>query len=148
MLAAVVLTILMAVLPSPQWLESGKVSEEISRIVVSDAGGGDGVLVETHEPTFSGSARNPEPLSPARLHVWLLKADGSAVRQVRPVQFLGVVTSHSADHSALLRFWFAQTSRNELRGVVVELDGKMFVREIPAKTAAGNYQCGKGPIAR
>jgi hypothetical protein len=135
----------MAVLPLTQWLESGKVSEQISRIVVSDAGGGDGILVEIHEPTFKRGQRNPKPIVITSLRAWLLKADGSAVRQIRPVQYLGVVNEDAGYHGQLFRFHFAPTAREELRGVVVELAGKMFVREISVRGLPGHNVGGSKP---
>lgn len=124
-------------------LRSTQVSDDITEIAVSEQEAG--VIVSVYGHSSTGGEKNPKPLLTAtRLRVWLLHADGSAVRQVRPANKIGLCNAGSCPDT--INFTFARTPRAELRGMVVELDGKMFVREIPAYRRSGVV--GSRPAAR
>jgi len=82
-------------------------------------------------PTRSGESNpHPQPLSGMAIQVWLLRADGTSVAQrqkrsiVAPEQ-AGVITETTS-------VFFDDVPHHDVAGVVVSVDGKLYVREIKA----------------
>ena len=134
MLAATVLTLLLGAFPQDRvmfLLQADRVSEDITMVLVTEQPAG--VIVSVKGRYTPNGQKNPKPLAGMTLRVWLLRADGTAVAQTQPPNNVSVGNAGVFEDS--MNFTFAATAREELRGVVVELNGRMFVREIPATRA-------------
>lgn len=79
-----------------------------------------------------GSRKIGEPMSNPRnldLQVWLLKSDGTSISQLKkPSEVsIGSIFDYSTD---FIIYEFQKVPVNELAGVVVSLNGKLYCREI------------------
>ena len=113
---------------SENLLMSGPVSEDITSIMVFAQAAGTSVRVNGR-PTPVGE-KNPNPLTRRHLQVWLLRADGTALKQSSPPD--GISLGGGPAQPDQMNFFFVATPRGELAGVVIGLDGQMFFREIHA----------------
>jgi hypothetical protein len=116
--------------PAAVLLRTDRVSGDITSVEVTEQSAGIIVRVKGRY-TLTGQ-KNPKPLAGMTLRVWLLRADGTAVVQTQPRNNISV--GNAGTNEDAMNFTFARTAREELRGVVVELNGKMFVCEITAKS--------------
>jgi hypothetical protein len=79
-----------------------------------------------------GSRKNGEPMSNSSnldLQVWLLKTDGTSIPQSAKQSSvsIGSIGDYSTDY---LIYQFSKVPINELSGVVVRLNGKLYCHEI------------------
>jgi hypothetical protein len=121
--------------PSQTLLAPAPLSDEITALTVTEhsgMGGPPGVQVTLQGPQVHDGARNP--LSMRTTQVWLLRKDGTTVGDLsKPIEMIdnssvrdfGVVTHW-------IRFTFQLVPPQELAGVVVSVNGKLYVREIKA----------------
>jgi hypothetical protein len=73
---------------------------------------------------------DPKPLTGMTLQVWLLRTDGTTLAQARkPIHVRGFAPGLS---TAEMLFAFPPIPLQELAGVVVSVNGKLYVREIKA----------------
>ena len=71
---------------------------------------------------------NPLPLSGITIQAWLLRADGTAlVQRDKPVRRS---VNDPGVHSDSIDFTFTPVPLNELAGVVVSVNGKLYVRQM------------------
>jgi hypothetical protein len=80
--------------------------------------------VKGREPVFKN------PLDKRRLQVWLLRSDGTSLRQTRAPLHAGIsMAGHDED---VMQFTFEPVLPAELVGVVAMVDGKILAWEIAA----------------
>jgi hypothetical protein len=82
-----------------------------------------------------GGAKNSEPMSnPSNLdlQVWLLKTDGTSILQLgSPSEIsIGSIGDYSTDY---MFYQFQKVPVNELAGVVISMNGKLYCHEIEKK---------------
>jgi hypothetical protein len=110
----------------PSIVSLGPLSAEIPNLAVESQPSG--VVVSIGFPARrTGSPPSTRP----RIQVWLLKSDGNAVIQKGVSGIVGGVPASSSSATDFFRFNPVQLS--ELAGVVVSIDGKLYVREIKPK---------------
>jgi hypothetical protein len=82
------------------------------------------------QPVRSGGT-NPHPrlLSEMAIQVWLLRADGTSMAQRPKMPTIGDRAGVVIDTTS---FFFDDAPRQDVTGVVVSVNGKLFVREIKA----------------
>jgi hypothetical protein len=77
---------------------------------------------------------DPKPLTGMTLQVWLLRTDGTTLAQVRkPINVRGFAPGLS---TAEILFAFPSVPPQELAGVVMSVNGKLYVREIKVNPAS------------
>jgi len=125
--------------PSQTLLAPAPLSDEITALSVTEysgMGGPPGVQVALQGPQVHDGARNP--LSVRTTQVWLVRKDGTTVGDLShpmetidnaSVRDFGVVTYG-------LLFSFQPVPPQDLAGVVVSVNGKMYVREIKVNPAS------------
>ena len=63
--------------------------------------------------------------------VWLLRADGTAISQSQQPAVIGI--SNAGWSNDYLIFSFQKKSTNEVAGIVVSVDGKLYCRELDTR---------------
>lgn len=119
-------------------LRERTVSEDVSALYVveqlANQKYGANVNVQLTGGSFPLSASTPNGWKPPRhlkdlgIHVWLLRSDGTALSQKD--QFTGGFSA-GGWVTEFMDCVFQHVPHEELVGVVVQVDGKLFVREIP-----------------
>src|SRR5580693_1570431 len=119
-------------------LSNVPLSDEISIDVIelSQGVGSQPPMLVVHlwgQPIRSGET-NPHPrlLSEMATQVWLLRADGTSVAQRPKMPCVGDRAGVVTDTAC---FSFDDAPRQDVAGVVVSVDGKLYVREIKANPA-------------
>ena len=77
-----------------------------------------------------GKPSQPKLLTERRVEVWLLRQDGSSVKQLSRSVSDGISRPGLAPRPDFATFVFELTPSTELDGVVIRVDGKLFVRDI------------------
>ena len=127
-------------------LAPAPLSDEITALTVTEysgrcagikpqPGAGDGppcILVKLNGPAVHDGTSSPNLLSVKTTQVWLLHKDGTAVGNL----FQPGAAMWSGDFPIPfgLVFTFQVVPPQELTGVVISVDGKLFVREIKASS--------------
>jgi hypothetical protein len=94
---------------------------------------GDGppcIQVKLNGPAVHDGASSPNLLSVGTTQVWLLRKDGTAVGSL--IQPMDAMWSADIPFPHGMVFTFQTVPPQELAGVVVSVNGKLFVREIKA----------------
>lgn len=105
-------------------LRATNVSADIASVMVNEQEAGVMVSVYGRRTLNASDGYETRILTANKVRVWLLRADGSAVRQLQPANNVAAGTPPLPE---TINFLFAKTPRVDLRGVVVELDARMFV---------------------
>jgi hypothetical protein len=146
MLARLLIAVLaLATLPSPSGqqvpeppgrvlLAPAPLSEEITALSVierpADASSPAYIEVLLNGQSVRHGETRPKPLSGMAIQTWLLCRDGTVVAQGSKPEFVSLITVDGITDE--MSFGFVPVSPNELAGVVVSVNGKMYVREIKA----------------
>lgn len=117
--------------------QESSLSQDIAHLVVSEqlSSNGDILVVELIGPgmpddyiQLPGFKPPTRPLGDLGIEVWLLRVDGTALKQ--RANGVPSVTGNAGSISKREMFVFEHIAPKELAGVVVRLDGKLFVRDI------------------
>jgi hypothetical protein len=107
-----------------------------------DIPGGFGDVLMTEQPTFYsvqvpvGSARvdrkwTPPDLTGIGLQVWLLRADGAMIRQVQKPSLV-TIGNFGSYGTIYMVYAFGRNPTNDLARIVIQVNGKLYGREIGA----------------
>jgi hypothetical protein len=111
-------------------LRVGRVSEDVGglRVFERDTYG----VPESFHVDVDGvpTPTNRLPLSGMTIQVWLLRADGTSLTQRDKPSRMSA--ANPWEHSDTIEFAFVPTPPEELAGVVVSVNGTLYVREIKA----------------
>jgi hypothetical protein len=133
--ARVVLIAFMALAALPQQqmqtlLDVGSLSDAVSRLVVY--GYPDGVEVQLVGQAMPHPSPERGPLFGMPLQVWLLRGDGTVVGlRSKPVR-TDLIQPFA--RTEIVHFYYQPVPPNELAGVVISENGKLYVREIKVKS--------------
>lgn len=131
----VVVRPLQPVSPSPFWLLTpAPLSDDVSRLSVTNRpeGAGNPPFIEVALIGMHGTA-DPKRLPIQAIQAWLLRADGTGVAAM-PKSFHDRPTTGDV-YPDVVFFDFVSVPAKELAGVVVSVNGKLYVREIKANQA-------------
>jgi hypothetical protein len=98
-------------------------------------GGPPCIQVKLNGPAVHDGASSPNPLSVRTTQVWLLRKDGTAVG-MNLIQPMNAMWSGDIPFPYGMVFTFEAVPPQELAGVVVSVNGKLYVREIKANPAS------------
>jgi hypothetical protein len=132
----VVVRPLQPVSPSPVLLvRVAPLSDDVSQLSVLYHSEEVGIIPAFIEVTLDGKHGNADPkrLPSQTIQAWLLRADGTSVAQM-PKSFHGFPLSEATTdiYPDAVSFDFVTVPAKELTGVVVSVNGKLYVRVIKA----------------
>jgi hypothetical protein len=119
-------------------LAAAPFSDEITALTVTEHSAGASrpayLEVRLNGQSVHRGETNPKPLSGMAIRVWLLREDGTAVAQAWKPESVSLITVDLITDQ--MSFGFAPVPAKELAGVVVSVNGKLFVREIKVNPAS------------
>jgi hypothetical protein len=121
-------------LPTRTLLSVRPLSDEIRDLSVNETS--QYIEVEMRGRSWRDGEKEPRPLwlSGTTIQVWLLRSDGKVVAQrEKPVS---VVVGNAGSSQGIMQAHFDPVPPQELAGVVVSVDGKLYVREIKVNPAS------------
>jgi hypothetical protein len=121
-------------LPTRTLLSARPLSDEIRDLSVNETS--QYIEVEMRGRSWRDGEKEPRPLwlSGMTIQVWLLGSDGKVVAQrEKPVS---VVVGNAGSSQGIMQVRFDPVPPQGLAGVVISVNGKLYVREIKANSAA------------